>query len=56
MEEEKTCKNCEKLQKNGFCGLSSAREIEDCLNNSLMHWTSAYNQQFAINLDEVENK
>ena len=55
MEEEKTCRNCEKLQKNGFCGLSSAREIEECIANSLMHWSSVSNPQFAFNLDEIDN-
>ena len=55
MEEEKTCRNCEKLQKDGFCGLSTAREIEECIAGSLMHWSSASHPQFAFDLDEIDN-
>lgn len=55
MEEEKTCKTCEKLQPDGFCGLQTAREIEECLNGGLAHWSSIYNPQFSFNLDDIDN-
>jgi hypothetical protein len=55
VEEEKTCKTCEKLQDNGFCGLQTANEVEECLKGGLSHWSSIYNPQYALNLDEIDN-
>ncbi len=55
MEEEKTCRTCRRLQENGFCELVSAREVEECVSNGLSHWSSIYNSQYEINLDNVDD-
>ena len=55
MEEEKTCKTCKRLNEKGFCSLQSAREIEECIGNVLSHWLSIYNQQYAIDMDYVDD-
>lgn len=55
MEEEKTCRTCTRLQDNGFCSLQTAREIEECINNRLSHWSSVYNKQYAIDFNTIDN-
>lgn len=55
MEEDKTCRTCKRLQDNGFCKLRSAKEVEECISNGLSHWSSIYNSQYEINLDNVDN-
>ena len=55
MEEEKTCKTWKRLNEKGFCSLQSAREIEECIGNGLSHWLSIYNQQYAIDMDYVDD-
>ncbi len=53
MEEDKTCMTCKRLQENGSCQLKSAREVEECISNGLSHWSSRYNSQYEIDLDNV---
>lgn len=55
MEEERTCKTCVKFKENGFCAMQTAAEIAECLNGGLTHWSSAYSQQYAIDLDNVDD-
>lgn len=56
MEEERTCKTCVRFKENGFCGLQTAAEVSECISGGLAHWSSAYNQQFAIDLDSMEDE
>lgn len=44
---------CKRLQENGSCQLKSAREVEECISNGLSHWSSRYNSQYEIDLDNV---
>lgn len=55
MEEERTCKTCVKFKENGFCAMQTAAEISECLSGGLVHWSSAYSQQYAIDLDNVDD-
>lgn len=53
MEEDKTCMTCKRLQEDGSCKLKTAREVEVCIANGLSHWSSIYNSQYEIDLNDL---
>ena len=55
MNEERTCLTCSRFSENGFCRLLTALEVEECLRKGrLARWSSKYNEQYEMDLEELD--
>ena len=55
MNEERTCLTCSRYSENGFSRLLTALEVEECLRKGrLARWSSKYNEQYEMDLEELD--